>query len=188
MREMPLEPDEIERERAYWRHVPRTRPTRIEIPGPGQESVWDYPRPPRIEPVRTCIRVEYAGILLARSFCAIRVVETASPPAYYLPPQHVRSEFLVGGGDSALCEWKGVAQYRSVRVGDRLAQDAVWTYPEPDPAFAQLRGYLAFNASRLDACYVGPWRVTPQPGPYYGGWITPDIVGPFKGIAGSESW
>ena len=83
---------------------------------------------------------------------------------------------------------EGVAQYLSVRVGDRLAQDAAWTYPDPDRTFEQLRNYLAFNASKLDACYVGPWRVTPQPGEYYGGWITPEIVGPFKGIPGSKSW
>lgn len=185
---MSLEPDQIERERAVWRSLPRDRPARIERTGPGQESVWDYPRPPRVEPVGHCIRVEFAGVVLAESSRALRALETASPPAYYLPPQDVRSEFLIASEHSTLCEWKGVARYRSVRVGDRLAQDAVWFYPDPDPAFAQLRNTLAFNASKLDACTVGPWRVTPQPGGYYGGWITPDIVGPFKGAPGSERW
>lgn len=185
---MSLEPDQIERERAVWRSLPRDRPARIERPGPGQESVWDYPRPPRVEPVGHCIRVEFAGVVLAESSRALRALETASPPAYYLPPRDVRTEFLIAGEHSTLCEWKGVARTHSVRVGDRLAQDAVWSYPDPDPAFAQLRNYLAFNASKLDTCTVGPWRVTPQPGGYYGGWITPDIVGPFKGAPGSERW
>ena len=169
-------------------NVKQRRPARIEDPGPGQESVWDYPRPPRVEPVSERIRVEFGGIALADTVRAYRVIETASPPVYYLPPEDVQTQYLEPSARSTACEWKGTARYRSVRVGDRFARDAAWSYPEPNGAYEAIRGYLAFYAGKMDACYVGEHRVTPQPGRFYGGWITPDVVGPFKGEPGTEMW
>jgi uncharacterized protein (DUF427 family) len=177
-----------EREREIWRNVARERPSRIARPGPGQESVWDYPRPPRVEPVAKRIRVEYAGVVIADTERAQRVLETAGPPVYYLPPDDVRVDLLTPGSNTTLCEWKGRARYWSLRVGVHGAEDAAWSYPDPDPAYAVIRDALAFHAGRVDACYVAGQRVTPQPGEYYGGWITSDISGPFKGIPGSERW
>lgn len=164
------------------------RPVEIRVPGPGQESVWDYPRPPRVEPVARRVRVEFGGIVLAETDGAFRVLETASPPVYYLPPADVGIEYLEPSPRSTICEWKGVANYRSVRVGDRFAEDAAWSYPEPNPGYEAIRDYLAFYAGKMDVCTVGGVRVTPQPGRFYGGWITPDIVGPFKGEPGTEMW
>ena len=180
--------DEIERERLHWRNAVRVRPERIAVAGPGRESVWDYPRPPRLERVSARVRVEFAGVVLAESDRALRVCETSSPPAYYVPPEDLRRDLLEPSEHSSLCEWKGVAQYWSVRVGDRVSHDAAWCYPDPDPTYAALRHHLAFHAGRVDRCSVGGVRVTAQPGGYYGGWITPDLLGPFKGEAGSERW
>jgi uncharacterized protein (DUF427 family) len=175
-------------EQRRWREAARERPARIEPASPGRESVWDYPRPPRVEPVAHEVRVEWAGRLVARTTRALRVVETASPPAYYLPPEDVRSELLVPSERTSFCEWKGVASYFTLRDGARVSPDAAWVYPEPDPEYAAIRGRFAFFAGRVDACYVGAARALPQPGDTYGGWITPELVGPFKGEPGSERW
>lgn len=161
---------------------PRREPT-----GPGQESVWDYPRPPRLEPTGRLIRVEFAGAVVAETRRAFRVLETSHPPVYYLPPDDVRSEFLRPAPGSSFCEWKGKAVYHSLCVGGRTAEAVAWSYPEPTPAFSAIRGYLAFYAGRVDACAVDGQPVTPQPGGFYG-WITPDVVGPFKGGPGSWGW
>jgi uncharacterized protein (DUF427 family) len=150
------------------------------VPGPGQESVWDYPRPPRLERVQQRVRIEFAGVLIADTLDAFRVCETSSPPAYYIPPQDVRMEFIEPTDRHSQCEWKGAANYWSVRVGDRLAENAAWSYGEPDAGYEAIRGHLAFYPRKMDACYVGEQRVTPQSGEFYGGWITPDIVGPFR--------
>ena len=174
--------------RERWRHAARRRPERIVTPAPGQQSVWDYPRPPRVERVDERVRVEFAGVVIARSERALRVVETSSPPCYYVPPQDVLGDPLVDSASTSFCEWKGIARYLSLRVGDRQAIDAAWTYPDPDPGYEVLRDHLAFFASRVDACYVGDALVRAQPGAYYGGWITPDVVGPFKGELGTEDW
>jgi uncharacterized protein (DUF427 family) len=171
-----------------WRNFPRIRPATIVPPGPGQVSVWDYPRPPRVEPVAARVRVEFEGLVLADSLRALRVCETSSPPGYYIPQADVRMERLEASPRTSFCEWKGEATYWSVRVQTRLAKDAGWSYPHPDPGFEVIRDYLAFYPRRMDACWVGEHRVTPQPGFYYGGWVTPDLVGPFKGQPGSESW
>lgn len=164
------------------------RPEGIVAPGPGQESVWDYPRPPRLERVAPRVTVELAGVLVADSRRALRVCETSSPPAYYVPPADVRLELLTATPERACCEWKGLAHYWSLQVGNRVVPEAAWSYPDPDPPYAALRDHLAFHADRLDACHVGEARVVPQPGGYYGGWITPQLVGPFKGEPGSEAW
>jgi uncharacterized protein (DUF427 family) len=175
-------------QREYWRNFQRQRPAKIETPGPGQESVWDYPRPPRVEPVTQRICVEFGGIVLAESTRAHRVIETASPPVYYLPPEDVRMEHLEPSTHSTFCEWKGVAKYWSVRVGERFEPQAAWSYPEPDGGYYVIRDHIAFFAGKMDACYVGEHRARPQPGAFYGGWITPDVVGPFKGEPGTEGW
>ena len=177
-----------EEERHKWRNFKRERPAEIVTPGPGQESVWDYPRPPRVEPVDRRIRVEFGGIVLAETERAYRVIETSSPPAYYVPPQDVEMAYLVATDHKTFCEWKGVAKYWSVRVGERFVEHGAWSYPEPDEGFEVIRDYVAFFPGRMDACYVGEQRVMSQPGGYYGGWVTPDIVGPFKGEPGTENW
>jgi uncharacterized protein (DUF427 family) len=183
-----LTPEHWARERARWRNTPRERPERILTPGPGQESVWDYPRPPRVEPVTARLRVELAGQVLADTRRGVRVLETSSPPVYYFPPQSVAREWLTPTERRSFCEWKGLARHWSAQIGDRGVEDVAWSYPEPDEGFAVLRDFLAFFPARVDACYVGEERAHPQPGAYYGGWITSAIVGPFKGDPGSEKW
>ena len=184
---MPRDADE-EQWRLRWRSVPRERPRDITQPGPGQESVWDYPRPPRVEADRRTLRVELGGVVIAASRRTLRVLETAGPPVFYLPPADVRVELLERSDETSLCEWKGTAVYWTIRAGGHVAPNAAWSYPDPEPEFALIRDHLAFFAGRVDACSVGGARVVPQPGDYYGGWITPEITGPFKGTPGSERW
>jgi len=166
----------------------KARPPFAEIPRAGQESVWDYPRPPRLEPVARRVRIEFGGEIIADTTRAWRVLETSHPPTYYLAPEDIRFEFVEPAAGSSFCEWKGRARYWSVRVGDRVAPRVAWSYPQPTPAFAGLRDHLAFYASPMDACWVGEERVRPQPGGFYGGWITADLAGPFKGEPGSNGW
>ena len=164
------------------------RSRNIEIPGPGQESVWDYPRPPRVEPVQDVIRVIFNGVTIAETRNGFRVLETAGAPVYCIPPQDVRSEFLTPTSKRTVCEWKGQASYYTVTVGDRVAVNGAWSYQRPAEGYEEIQGYFAFYAQKMDECYVGQDRVTPQPGVFYGGWITPNIVGPFKGDPGTEHW
>ncbi|MBK8259361.1 MAG: DUF427 domain-containing protein [Polyangiaceae bacterium] len=163
------------------------RPHRI-APGPGQESVWDYPRPPRVELVSKRLRVVFAGVTLVDSTRAVRVLETSHPPVYYFPPADVRMDLLIPNARTSFCEWKGVAEYRDVCVGDRVEAAAAWVYTNPTPGFEAIRGFPAFYPARMDACYVGEERARPQPGSFYAGWITNDIVGPFKGEPGTMGW
>ncbi|WP_008318127.1 DUF427 domain-containing protein [Leptolyngbya sp. PCC 6406] len=158
------------------------------IPGPGQESVWDYPRPPRLEPSSRRIRVVFNGVTIADTTQTYRVLETSHPPVYYLPPEAVPSQYLTLTQRSTFCEWKGMAQYYTLTVGDRTAEDVFWSYPTPTEQFSQIAHYLAVYPSRMDACYVDEEQVQPQPGDFYGGWITSDIVGPFKGSMGTWGW
>ncbi len=178
----------LERERRRWQGAKRTRPVEVVKPGPGQESVWDYPRPPRLEVVAKRVRVELGGLVLADTRRALRVCETASPPAYYIPPADVRLEHLRESAHQTFCEWKGLTRYWIVQVGEERRENAAWSYPEPDSPYGALRDHIAFHAGHMDACHVGEARVTPQPGDYYGGWVTPELVGPFKGEPGSEAW
>jgi uncharacterized protein (DUF427 family) len=127
-------------------------------------------------------------MLIAESHRAVRVVETSHPPTYYLPPKDVRTDLLTPTRHITYCEFKGMAVYWTIRVGDRKATNAAWSYPDPASGYEDLRDHLAFYPSRVDACYVDDQQVTPQPGDFYGGWITSDIIGPFKGTPGSESW
>ena len=154
-----------------------------------KESVWDYPRPPRVEPCERSVRVEQSGEVVAESATALRVLETASPPTIYIPVADVRTELLVDvGGKHTHCEWKGRAAYFHVDVGGERAEAAAWHYPEPRRAFGSLRGHIAFYAGRVDACYLGDERVRPQGGRFYGGWVTDEIEGPYKGEPGTEGW
>jgi uncharacterized protein (DUF427 family) len=164
-----------------------SRPERIE-PGPGQESVWDYPRPPRVEPVSDRVRVEFGGEVVADSTGARRVLETSQPPAFYIPPADVRLDLLEASPHRTLCEWKGTATYFSVSAGGRIARDGAWTYRAPTPAFESITDHLAFYAQAMDACWVGDERVQPMEGMFYGGWITDSVVGPFKGAPGTGHW
>ena len=157
-------------------------------PGPGQESVWDYPRPPRVEAVPERIRVVVDGVEIANSTQALRVLETAGPPVYYLPPQHVRMDLLAPTDHVSHCEWKGDASYFTLTLGDRVIHNIAWAYRQPLPGFEQIRDHLAFYAGLVDEAWVGDERATPQPGRFYGGWITARIVGPFKGVPGSSDW
>ena len=162
-------------------------PPRIE-PAPGQESVWDYPRPPRLERVGDRLRVMFNDEAIADTIGGFRVIETSHPPVYYLPPADIAQAFLRAALGGSWCEFKGRAKYWSLDVHGRLADRAAWSYPEPSPAYAKIAGYLAFYASRVDECWVGDERVQPQQGDFYGGWITARIVGPFKGGPGTRGW
>ncbi len=148
-------------------------------PGPGQESVWDYPRPPRVERTTKQIRVIFNGVIVAETRRAQRVLETSHPPVYYIPTEDIQMDDLVPTARTSMCEWKGQARYYTVRVGDREAVHAAWVYPHPTPAFAAIKDHAAFYAGPMDACTVDGELVRPQPGGFYGGWITDDIVGPF---------
>ena len=162
-------------------------PQRID-PAPGQESVWDYPRPPRIEPATRLVRVEFAGVEIARSARALRVLETAGAPTYYIPSSDLRREHLMpASGGTTWCEWKGVASYFDIVAAGSKARRAAWTYLDPMPNFKELAGHFAFYPAHVNA-FLDDEPVVPQPGGFYGGWVTSDIVGPFKGEPGTEGW
>jgi uncharacterized protein (DUF427 family) len=169
----------------WSRSVAKPKPT---PPALDQESVWDYPRPPRLERAGRRIEVWFGGDKIVDSSRAWRVLETSHPPVYYVPSEDVRSDALRAGTGSSMCEWKGRATYFDVASADRIARNAAWTYREPTPAFAPIAGYLAFYPALMDECRVDGVPVAPQPGSFYGGWITPDVVGPFKGEPGSWDW
>lgn len=164
---------------------------RIE-PGPGQESVWDYPRPPRLEPTDAHVRVEFAGQVLAETRRALRLLETSHPPTFYLPLADVDASMLEPAGGGSFCEWKGRAHYfdlvGSVDGQERRAPRAAWGYADPVAAYAALKDHVAVYAHQVDVCTVDGERVEPQPGDFYGGWITSRVVGPFKGMPGSWGW
>jgi uncharacterized protein (DUF427 family) len=157
-------------------------------PGPGQESVWDYPRPPRVERTTSLIRVVFNDVEIARTAQAYRVLETSHPPAIYIPPADVQMQYLQPSPRHTFCEFKGQASYWSLNVNGRTSRDAAWSYPHPRPGFEAIRDCLAFYASRVDACYVDDEQVVAQEGDFYGGWITSTIVGPFKGGPGTWGW
>jgi uncharacterized protein (DUF427 family) len=154
-----------------------------------KESVWDYPRPPRVEAEDRHVRVVLGGETIAESDRALRVLETASPPAIYVPREDVRTEALSDApGHHTVCEWKGKASYLHAEAGGKWAKHVAWHYPEPKEGYERLAGHLAFYPGRVDAAYLDDEKVTPQPGEYYGGWITEEIEGPFKGEPGSDGW
>ena len=157
-------------------------------PEPGQESVWDYPRPPRVEPATEPVRIVFANRVVATSDRAVRVLETSHPPVFYVPLDDVTPAVLEPSATTTFCEFKGRASYYTLRVGDRTSADAAWTYLEPSAGYESLRGMVAFYPGRVDACFVGDEQVQPQAGDFYGGWITSTVVGPFKGAPGTRGW
>ena len=163
------------------------RTKRIE-PGPGQESVWDYPRPPALEPVHARVRVAFGGVRIAETTRALRILETSHPPTYYVPQDDVAMRYLTRTARSTGCEFKGRAVYYDIEAGGRRAGGAAWSYPDPAPRYTALRDHVAFYPSRMDACWVDGERVRSQAGDFYGGWITDRVVGPFKGGPGTWGW
>lgn len=155
---------------------------------PKTESVWDYPRPPRLEQTAKKIQVVFNQQTIADTQRALRVLETSHPPTYYIPPGDIRTEYLQPSEKTSYCEFKGVAHYYHVTVGGQMRRNAAWYYPDPTPGYRLLRDHVAFYPGLMDACYVDGVRVEPQPGGFYGGWITPEIIGPFKGGPGSQGW
>jgi uncharacterized protein (DUF427 family) len=150
--------------------------------------VWDYPRPPRVESCDKHIRIVFNGVTIADTRRAKRVLETSHPPNYYIPPEDIEMQYLVRTPGSSLCEWKGEAAYHDVVVGGKRVERGAWGYPAPTPPFAAIKDHLAFYAGPMEGCYVDDEKVTPQQGGFYGGWITSDIVGPFKGEPGTMFW
>lgn len=152
------------------------------------ESVWDYPRPPRVEASRKLVRVEFAGEVIAETARAQRVLETSHPPVYYIPAGDVRSAVLRRSRRRTFCEFKGEASYYDLVAGGRESRDAAWYYADPAPGYESIRDHIAFYPGRVDAAFVDEEQVRAQPGDFYGGWITSDIEGPFKGGPGTFGW
>lgn len=163
-------------------------PERI-TPGPGQESVWDYPRPPKIESFAGHrILVLFGDQVVADTRGAFKYLETSHPPSYYIPLKDVKQEFLARSSKTTVCEYKGAANYYHLRVGNRESLDAAWYYAKPKPGFEQIANYLAFYPQKVDEANVDGERVDSQAGRFYGGWVTSNIVGPFKGGPGTIGW
>lgn len=170
-----------------WLYTGRSRPPFAEEPGQGQESVWDYPRPPAIHEDSRKITVKFGSVVLADSDRTIRILETASPPTFYIPPEDVDTSSLVTDSGRSYCEWKGPAQYWSLSGTAGGVPQVAWSYPRPNADFRQIAGYFAFYPAKVE-CYVGNERVAPQPGGFYGGWMTDEIVGPVKGLPDTHNW
>ncbi len=164
------------------------RPPKPDSPGPGQESVWDYPRPPRLEETRESIEVELGGGVIARTTRSWRVLETSHPPTYYLPQEAFAEGALRATTGSSWCEWKGQAAYFDLVAGETVAPRAAWTYWTTTPGFEPLAGAVAVMPGLVDSCRVDGEVVRAQPGQFYGGWITSRVVGPFKGEPGTLGW
>ena len=157
-------------------------------PGPGQESVWDYPRPPKIEACDSKIRIVTNNIVIAETAESFRVLETSHPPVFYLPPDSIRMDLLRESDHGSFCEWKGYANYHTLVLQDQIVADVAWSDRSPTNRFEALAGHLAFYPSKVDACFVNDEEVEAQPGDFYGGWITSRVVGPFKGSPGTMGW
>lgn len=152
-----------------------------------RENVQCYPRPPRLEPVPQRILIRLGGAVVADTARALRVLETHHAPTYYLPPSEISAALIPVSGGS-FCEWKGAARYFDVRAGDMTAPRAAWTYEKPTGRFAEIAEYIAFYAALMDEVWVGDQKVIPQPGNFYGGWVTPNLEGRIKGAPGTEYW
>ena len=173
--------------REHWQWRGQDRPPFAAEPGPEQFSVWDYPRPPCLAPETREVVIRWGGVEVARTKRAIRVLETAHPPSFYLPWDDVARHFLQPAAGHSFCEWKGPARYWTLVDGARRLARVAWSYPQPLAGAEALANCVAFYPRDLD-CSVDGAAVRPQPGGFYGGWITPELTGPFKGEAGSEGW
>ena len=152
------------------------------------EDVWSYPRPPALEPVPAEVRIDFGGHTIAATTAAFRVLETSHPPVYYLPVSAFADGVLEPAGGRSFCEWKGEAVYWTIKAGGHVAERAAWSYPDPSPGYEAIRDHVAVYAGPMDGCFVAGERVTPQPGGFYGGWVTKGLKGPFKGVPGSMGW
>ncbi len=168
-----------------WNYQGQKRPDSAVVPAPGQESVWDYPRPPVAKRCNRLVEVKDADIVIARTLSSYRLMETASPPTFYIAPGDITWDYLVEAEGSSVCEWKGAARYWGLKRDAGLP--IAWDYPRPRTRFDVLKNYASFYPGRIE-CYVDGERVRPQPGRFYGGWITEDVVGPFKGEPGTGHW
>ena len=155
---------------------------------PGQESVWTFPRPSIAQDTARHLRIEHRGIGVAETRRGVRTVETSHPPTYYFPVDNVRAAVTRSDRTGSFCEWKGAAVYFDVTIAGETLREAAWSYLHPTPPFASIAGHLAFYAAAFDGCFVDGERAVPQPGGFYGGWITRDLAGPFKGVPGSRFW
>lgn len=175
--------------REKWAVAPR--PPVIERAGPGEESVWEYPRPPIVRKSALAVRVEINGVIIAQSENSLNIAETSGAPVFYLPPQDVRTDLLTANGERSLCEWKGYAMHYDLEHDGQKIESAAFSYADPlddlGRGFRQIAGWFGFYPAKLE-CYLGDERVAPQAGGYYAGWITSIIRGPVKGVAGSENW
>jgi len=157
-------------------------------PGPGQESVWDYPRPPRLEAVDEDVEIFFASRSIAYTDAPLRVLETSHPPVYYVPPDSVAAGVLQPNGRTSYCEFKGTARYFDLVLHDERSKDAAWAYDDPSPGFEAMAGYVGFYPARVESVLLDGEAVQAQPGGFYGGWITTSVVGPFKGLPGTLDW
>jgi len=176
--------------RAKWESM--ARPAAIEPVGPGEESVWDFPRPPAVEDVAAPLRVALGGVTIAETARGKRVTETAGAPVYFFPPADTAVEFLRETGHVTVCEWKGAAIHYALVTGYGIAERAAFAYPDPfddlGRGYDAIAGWFAFYPSRVSACYLGDEKIRPQPGGYYAGWVAANLRGPIKGAPGSEGW
>jgi len=163
----------------------RPRPDPV---GPGQQSVWSYPRPAIAQSCAAHVMIEHDGQVIADTHASVRTLETSHPPTYYIPPDSIAAGVLRRAEGYSFCEWKGSAVYWDAIIGATVMHRVGWSYPDPTRAFVSLRDHVAFYASPFDRCSVDGATVVPQPGDFYGGWITPDLAGPFKGVPGSMGW
>ncbi len=161
---------------------------RVPAEDPATESVWDYPRPPVLVACERRVRIEFGGVTIVDSTAALRVLETSHPPTIYIPPSDIDPACIQPAAGRSFCEWKGSAAYLDVVAGARREARAAWTYPEPVAVYAALRDHVAFHPGRMDACWLGDERVQSQAGDFYGGWITAELRGPFKGGPGTAGW
>lgn len=168
-----------------WKHRGQQRPPFAVEPAPGQESVWDYPRPPALEPLNALVEVHEGDTPVARSHGALRILETASPPTVYLPPGDVDARLLVAVEQHSHCEWKGRASYWA--LASAPGQPVAWSYAEPRERFRVIAGWYSFYPGRI-RCLVDGEVVRPQGGGFYGGWVTDNLVGPWKGEDGTGGW
>lgn len=179
--------EQIKRARSKWQYTGKFRPDFAEYPLENQESVWDYPRPPKIDPDNRRVLVKYNDLVIVDTHKSVRILETASPPVFYFSPSDVNFDYLKEVRGSSICEWKGSAKYWSLNIDGYTIDNVGWSYPEPYEEFESIKDYISFYPAKLD-CYVEGEKVISQPGGFYGGWVTSELVGPFKGETGTGWW
>ncbi|WP_421765424.1 DUF427 domain-containing protein [Ekhidna sp.] len=157
-------------------------------PDPGQESVWDYPRPPAIEQYSKHIRIVFNETIILDTNHSFRILETSHPPSYYLPKSSFKKGVLIKTAKTSFCEFKGRAHYYNIVLDNQIVKDAAWGYDSPNHRYGAIKNHICVYAKLMEACFINHERVTPQPGGFYGGWITKNVVGPFKGVPNSWGW